>query len=72
MACACGGKKSGSPSKLAAQVRGSEPGVQWEWVKDDKVIQTFAAKWQAEHAVAMAGGRTRRVTSKPTNPKGKS
>lgn len=65
MGCACGGKKSGSPSRLAGQVRGVEPGVKWEWVKDGKVVDTFAAKWQAEHAVNLAGGRFRRVTSSP-------
>ena len=59
----CSGKRSGGTSRAAGQVRGVEPGVKWEWVKDDRVVQTFDAKWQAEHAVSMAGGRFRRVTT---------
>ena len=56
MGCSsCSGKRSGGPSRVAKQVRGVEPGVKWEWVKDGRVVQTFDAKWQAEHAVAMAG-----------------
>src|SRR5699024_8915553 len=59
----CSGKRCGGTSRAAVQVRGVEPGVEWGWVKDDRVVQAFGAKWQAEHAVAMAGGRFRRVTT---------
>src|SRR5690625_5316115 len=59
----CSGKRSGGTSRAAGQVRGVEPGVKWEWVKDDRVVQTFVAKWQAEHAVSMAGGGSRRVNT---------
>lgn len=65
MGCGCGGKKSGPVQRLSAQVRGAEPGVTWEWVTPQGKVQEFDAKWQAEHAQAMAGGRIRRVTTGP-------
>src|SRR5690625_7893348 len=57
----CSGRKTGGPSRAARQVRGGEPGVKWEWVKDDRVVPTVDAEWQAGPAVAVAGGRCRRM-----------
>lgn len=61
MGCSCGGAKSGV-STLAKQTRKAEPGVTWEVVYPSGATAEFAAEWQADHAINMAGGRKRRIT----------
>lgn len=50
---------------MAKRARGTQPGVSWEVVYPNGTVQGFSAEWQADQAIAMAGGRKRRVTTKP-------
>lgn len=64
MGCGCGGAKTGL-STLAKQTRKAQPGVQWEVVYPSGTTTLFDAEWQADQAIAMAGGRKRRITTGP-------
>lgn len=66
MACACGGSKGAQAlASLARQAVPAAPGEQWEVVFPGGGTQTFDAQWQADRAIALLGGRKRRITTGP-------
>lgn len=63
MACSCS-KSSKATAASVHMATPPTPGVTWEAVFPSGTVQSFPARWQADRAVAMLGGRVRRVTTK--------
>lgn len=70
MACSCEKSTRATAAHVGRAAR-AKPGEKWEAVLPSGQVQTYDLPWQARNAVAMLGGRVRRVTV-PIPPDGPS